>query len=350
MRRLGRALLWLVGVLGVVVLALLAPVAWVELACRGEPVASDYTPLLPPENRRVESRTLLTYPEWHIVHAYDDYARVIATGDPHDFGFFRAVRTYWSSLCALTEQAAAHGGVDGETRQMVYVIGVSFTAELTLKAAYEETLGRLFVALRGPERAPLDDLSARQAADYAAFLQQVPWYKWDFRRDIAELEAAKTNSLRDRERRFALGTEYAAKAGYAGVIASAVASVGADELTLRMIVTGAAPEELEATEGITLIAERPEGIEIETPRYRKLTNLLIDMAGQGVETVEIAGNDDIMLTVLSDQPTMEGSLFSFPRQGYGDWRHLLLVKVPELMPTLRRLAEGTARVEHVHDY
>ena len=42
--------------------------------------------LLDAEWQRAESRTLTTYPEWHIVHAYDDYARVITDGDPHEFG------------------------------------------------------------------------------------------------------------------------------------------------------------------------------------------------------------------------------------------------------------------------
>ena len=39
--------------------------------------ADTYTPIVPEADRRPESRTLLTYPEWHIVHAYDDYAAVI---------------------------------------------------------------------------------------------------------------------------------------------------------------------------------------------------------------------------------------------------------------------------------
>ena len=104
----------------------------------------------------------------------------------------------------------------------IYTIGVSFTAELLVKALYEETVGRVEALLRGAERAELDDVSARQAADYAKFLQQTPWYKWDFRSDAAELRVASTGSMRDREREFALGLEYGAKAAYAGVIASAV--------------------------------------------------------------------------------------------------------------------------------
>tara|TARA_R110002049_G_scaffold307712_2_gene509063 strand:+ start:37581 stop:38633 length:1053 start_codon:yes stop_codon:yes gene_type:complete len=350
MRRMGQWLLRLGLVLGLCIMALLAPVAWVEITCRGEVVANGYVALLPPDHRRAEARTLLTYPEWHIVHAYDDYAQVIQSGHPHDFGYLRAIRSYWSSLCALSEQAGAHGGVDTATKQLVYVIGTSFTAELALKAAYEETLGRLFTLLRGPQHSPLDDLSADQAAAYAKFLQQVPWYKWDFDADRTALAAARSGALRDHERNLALGAEYAAKSAYAGIIASAVAATGADELTLRMIVTGASTDTLAAMPDVSVIANRSEGIEIETPRYRALTHLLVQMAGQGVNAVEIAGNDDILLTVISDSPTMKNAIFSFPRQGYGDTRHLLLVKVADLMPTLRAIADGPAQLEHVHDY
>lgn len=350
MRWLIKWVLRLVLIIGLTIVALLLPVAWVEVACRGDGVDDTYASLLPPEHHRAEARTLLTYPEWHIVHAYDDYAKVISTGDPHDFGYFRAIRTYWSSLCALKKQAESHGGVDGKTKQLVYVIGVSFTAELALKAVYEETVGRVFTMLRGPDHAPLDDLSARQAADYATFLQQVPWYKWDFDGDVAALDAAATDALRDRERRVALGAEYGAKSAYAGVIATAVAATGTDELTLRMIVTGPDLGVLNNMDGLTVIGQTDKGTEIETIRYRALTRLLADMAGRGVDVVEMAGNDDIMLTVISDQATMEGAIFSFARQGYGDYRHLLMVKLPDLMDLLRAIAAGPVKLEHVHDY
>lgn len=342
-RILGRLLLLAV----VAVLALLAPAAYVEVMCRPEGAPESYSALTPEEHHRAEARTLLTYPEWHIVYAYDDYARVIATGDPHDYAFFRSIRQYWSALCTLSRRSGPMGGVDRETKQLVYVIGISFTAELAMKALYEETAGRLFAALRGPAHSPLDDLSARQAADYAAFLRQTPWYRWDFEADVRALESARTDALRDRERRFALGAEFSAKATYARLIAQAVAATGFDELTLRMVVTGFDPQALAGFQGIRVIGPVGRGIEIETPRYRELTRLLEKLAAAGADFVEIAGNDDILFTVTSPEATLPGALASLPRQGYGDTRHLVLVKVPALADRLRSMPAG---VEHIHDY
>lgn len=125
-------------------LSLSAPVIYVETMCRGNATPEPYRALIAPAHQRPETRTLMTYPEWYIVHAYEDYAEVLRTGDPHDYAYLRGIGGFWSSLCALNEESSAYGEVDGATKQMVYVIGVSFTAELALKAAYEETLGRVF--------------------------------------------------------------------------------------------------------------------------------------------------------------------------------------------------------------
>lgn len=348
MSTLLRWLGWLLLTLLLVVVALLSPVAYVELACRGMPVADRYEPILPPEHRRPESAALLTYPEWHIVHAYEDYAEVIRTGDPQDFGYLSSIRGFWSSFCSLSRTAEAHGGADRDYQTMVDVIGVSFTAELLLKAAYEETLGRVATWVRGGGRSPLDDLSARQAADYATFLRQVPWYRWDFRGAAAELDRSGTEAFRDRERGLALGLEYRAKAAYARAIAAAVAAAGADELSLRSIVADLSVGELGQVEGVTVIAERRQGIEIETARYAAFTEIARRLAAEGADFVEIAGNDDILVTTLAPAPTGHPTvLAALHRQGNPGVRELRLVKVTDLAELLR---EEGAGVEHVHDY
>lgn len=348
MRRLATAIRYLLlGVLALVI-GLASPVVYVETMCRGDATPAPSAPLA--EETRPEIRTLLTYPEWHIVHAYDDYAEVIRTGDPHAFGFLRAIGGYWGSLCTLTRQSAELGTIDGATRQLVHVIGVSFTLEMLMKAAYEETLGRAVAWARGPERSALDDLSAQQAAAYAVFLQQVPWYRYDFRADARALARASQGGLRDTERALALGLEHRARAAYAGLIGRAVAATGQDDLTLQMVVAGLPAARLQSTQGVTLLRETGGGIEVETPRYRALTLILADWARAGAEFLDIAGNDQIMFTALSDRPQAGGALLSMARQGHGDWRHLFLVRVKDLADRLRGLEAEGLRLEHVHDY
>ena len=269
LKRFGIVLLLLVG-------GLLAPVGYVELACRPGAETSSYAALLPSEHHRPEGRTLLTYPEWHIVHAYDDYAEVIRDGDPHDYQYLSSIAGFWTSLCSLSQASGPHGGFPSEFKQTVYTIGVSFTAELLAKGLYEETVGRIATWIRGDTRAPLDDLSAEQATQYSRFLRQVPWYRWDFESDSIALRDATSSVFRDRERRFALGLEYAAKARYAKVIAAAVATLEPDALRLRMVVSGLSEQDIESYEGVEFIAQHEQGIEIETPRYRALTIAIAD--------------------------------------------------------------------------
>lgn len=342
-KRLGGLVLLLVAIL-------LVPIGYVELACRPSAAKVAYQPILPPEHHRPEGRTVLTYPEWHIVHAYDDYAKVIRDGDPHDYRYLSSIAGFWRSLCSLSQASGPYGGFPTEFKSTVYTIGVSFSFELLAKALYEETLGRAATWIRGRDPSPLDDLSAQQATRYSEFLQQVPWYRWDFASDAAALSAAASGTFRDRERRFALGLEYGAKARYATLIAAAVATAAPDALRLRMIVRGLDATSLSAFESVQVIAERDQGFEIETPRYRALTGLLCEMAQAGGDFVEIAGNDDILITVTSDDTQLDGALYSFARQGYSDTRHLILLPVSDLGGTLRGLDKRNLRLEHIHDY
>ena len=167
-------------------------------------------------------------------------------------------------------------------------------------------------------------------------------------RNIKILENEATDNLRDRERLFALRNEAFAKLQYAGVIARAVEGIGADELRMRSVVTGLDDGALAGIIGVDVIGPVEEGFEIETDRYRQFTNLAERIASDGGNFVEIAGNDDILFTALSDQATHPEALFSFARQGYGDHRHLFVVPVNSLAERLRSM--GDLRLEHIHDY
>lgn len=351
MRFLWRWTKRLIFLLIILVIGLLAPVGYNEIACRGEPMDEVFTPQIASDEHRDESATYLTYPEWHIVFAYDDYAKVLEDGHPHDFGYFRSIAGFWSALCNLTETADNHGGAP-ETKNMVYVIGVSFTAELLVKAAYEETIGRFFTWVGG--RSESDKASAQMARDYAEFLHQIPWYKYDFESDIAELKAIGPQTLRDRERQIALGLEFGTKTQYAKTIAKAVEASGQAKLTIRTIVTDLTVEELRAIDGVTVIRATPEGTEIDTPRYAAFTDILRQIAAKGGRITEIAGNDEIMLTITGfDRPDILADLpvlATLQRQGYDDLRWLVNVQLTDLNTVIRALEGTDATLEHIFDY
>ena len=355
-RKLRRLLKWSLVSLLLATLLLLIPVVYVELGCRGQTAAGTYKPLLTdPAFQRREANTYLTYPEWHIVFAYDGLAQALKTGDEHAFDYLHSISSFWSSTCALTRVASQHGGADWDTRSMIHTIGVSFTAEMLVKAAYEETLGRATAWLRGPRKTPQDAVIAAVAADYAAFLRQTPWYQYPFKPKVQELWAAPVEqSVRGWERRLGIGLEFQAKRVYAKVIARAAAAAPA-QLVIRSIVSGVDATALGRMPGVKVIGRRGEGVEIETPRYDLFTRILADVARQGGTIREIAGNDEIMvsLTVRDFAPAavQHGTvILRMKRDGFPGERLLVNVKMAELAAFLRAYPLGEPGLEHVFDY
>ena len=111
---------------------------------------------------------------------------------------------------------------------MIYVIGISYSAEYAIKGLYENTVGRVFEWIRGEQRTPQDDYARAVLQDYAAFLYTVPWFKYPFREKLDGLMAITTPTrsiARTWERGFALGAEYFVKIGYASLIQKALDAV-----------------------------------------------------------------------------------------------------------------------------
>lgn len=355
-RLLGKLLKWIVTVLVLVIIGLAAPIGYVEFACRAPVTNSAYTPLITdPAWQRREANTYLTYPEWHIVYAYDGLAEVLKTSDEYDFDYGASVWRFWESTCALTRVADSHGGADGPTRTMIYTIGASFTLEMALKAAYEETVGRVFAAVRGPVKTPQDAAAATMAADYAAFLRQTPWYKYDFEKAVGTLWAVPmTDPWRGWERRLALGGEWKAKTLYAQAIAAGVAATAPATLTIRSVVTGIEPARLSDIGDVMVISESTDGIVIETPRYARFTEILVEIAKADGEIREIAGNDDIMLTMTlapgQDYIGPGEVIARLPRDGFASERVLIDTKVSDLARLIASQPPGDPGLEHVFDY
>lgn len=352
-----RLIKWLIIIVVLIVIAAASPIAYVEFACRGDVTPNDYKPLITdPQFQRQEANTYLTYPEWHIVYAYDGLAETLKKGDEYQFDYAHSIAGFWSSTCKLIKVADAHGGADSATRMTNYTIGASFDLEMGLKAAYEETLGRLFATLRGPQKTPQDEAALKMAEDYSAFLRQTPWYDYDFDKANEALWAAPiTDPVRGWERRLALGGEWKAKHFYAeGIIAAVAATTGDAKLTIRSVITGLDDVALKAIPNVTVISDGANGTVIETPRYDIFTHVLAEIAAKGGSVREIAGNDDIMVSVTIPANASYGGpgevITEMDRDGFETRRLLLNLKVSELAPLFKVMPIGDPGVEHVFDY
>jgi hypothetical protein len=337
----------------------LVPVGYIEGTCRtplpGFDAAAPYRPILPAAHSRPEARTFLTYPEWHIVYEADSFARHLAAGrPPSSFDYRTQIASFWSSYCQLNRVTRGSAAA-GDAKVMIYTIGISYTVELVVKAAYERTIGKLAEWLGGWTSND-DRYAAGVQASYGHFMHETPWYRFPFGRAFGDLWSVRdpNSHLRHWERRVALSAEYGAKALYARAIDKASgATLGRDQLTLRFVARGT-PADIRAVDPrLKPVAVLPDGLTVvEAPRYQQFNDLLAKLAATKIAIVEIAGNDDIFATLLlpAGAHVPGTALLRMPPGLTGLSRAGVAVKVPALLDMMRRTQAVGGTVEHVYDY
>jgi hypothetical protein len=345
---------------GILLALALAPIVTIETTCRSPIEGLDtggFKPLLNDAAwKRPEARTWLTYPEWHIVYSAESFGRFLRRNPPSGYHYLRDVRGFWSGYCAMNQ--AASGQVSVGDRVMLYTIGLSFSAELMIKAAYENTLGRLSEWLGGWHSA--DDRYATHVQQrYGTFLHEIPWYEFPFGKAFSGLWSTTEphEKFRHWERRLALSSEYGVKTGYAKLIGWASgASLGRDERTLRFVARTDAKTLARVDPRLKPVGALGRGeLIVEAPRYAQFTDLLVKLSKSPVQIEEISGNDDIMVSLLlppgDEVPGPGAHLLTIPIDEPNGWRRVVLsVKVPELLGILRTTGLYGGRVEHVYDY
>ncbi|HEY0012727.1 MAG TPA: hypothetical protein VGB79_07720 [Allosphingosinicella sp.] len=352
----------LLGALALAGTAIAAPIVYIETSCSdplpGLQATAPYRPLMAgAEGRREEARTFLTYPEWYIVYSAESLGRFLETRPPSAYSYVADVRGFWRGYCAAN-RAAAGSQAGSDAKVMIYTIGISYSAEMLLKGLYENTWGRAFEWIGGHESGN-DRYTARVQQRYGAFMHETPWYRFGFGDALAGLWATPVSgdAVRHWERRFVYTAEYGFKSLYAAVLGWASgAALGRDEPTLRFVVR-AEPEAIAAVDRrLRPVGRLPGGLTVvEAPRYAQFTDLLQRLAATDAALVEIAGNDDIFVTLRApaDRPVPPGTvqLFAQPLDDRAGWQRLgLAVKVDRLLPLLRALRTSGAEFEHVYDY
>ena len=346
--------------LGSVALAtILVPIVYIETSCSAEdanPRGARYRSPLAAADHRPEVRSWLTYPEWHIVYSADSFGRHLASGKPpSSYSYGSDVLSFWRSTCAVNRVSAGREGAS-DTKVMLYTIGISFTVEMAVKALWENSIGRVFEWASGYQSAD-DKLAARVQQAYGQFMHQTPWYKFPFGQAFSKLwETSEDKEVsRHWERRLALSMEYGVKSGYAALIDKASgAALGRDELTLRFITPAPAATIAALDPRLKPVGTTQNGQTIvEAPRYAEFTTLLRNLAEARIAVSDIAGNDDIFLTVLA--PTNARlpapALFAMPLGDRPGWQRVgMEVKVSRLTAIMPAIEAAGGKIEHVHDY
>jgi hypothetical protein len=241
---------------------------------------------------------------------------------------------------------------------MIVIIGSSFAVENALKGVYENTIGRVVEFVAGHDT-PEDAFAARTAAEYGRFMHKTPWYEFPFASKLrglwTETGATGPHLLRKWERRLALSTEYAIKAGYGWLIKIATKSAYGDEILLTYVRADHVPEsfdELPAAH-VTDLDDGSWILSIE--RYEAFTPAVVKLTAEGVRFADIAGNTRILVTALTRGPVAlpEGARTLFARPLAADpgrQRTALDVPVVSLGEVIAALKKSDATLEHIFDF
>ncbi len=325
------------GALALFLLILAAPILWIEVACTTarEPGTLTRAPLVnEPGYARRESDSYLSFPEWHIVYAYEDLAGVLRRGDESDFAYGRQIVAFWTNLCGLTRVVTARGPVGTDTKDHA----LHDRVELHRRARHQGRLrehgrARLRAAPRAHARPRRTSSPRATCRPTRSSCGRHPGTSIRLAGACSRSGGARRCGATGSPARSSAGScsplEYGTKAVYGALIGYASgAALGAADLEIQTVVVGLEPGDAAREPKMRIVRELGGGRTlIRTPRYQAYTDLLVRLARRGRDVAEIAGNHRILVTVLAPQdplPPVPGvtELFEAPIQSRPDRRRL----------------------------
>lgn len=330
--------------------------ALVAASAAKEPVAT------PPEHRRGTEQTFLTFPEWFLVYSPAEYAVYVRAHDPDDFPFWGHVGQFWKSYAAVTRASIHTYPFNFGYHVMIVVIGVSTTVEYALRSVYETLIGRLSALTRRGGMTAEDRFAAEVAQDYVDFIRVRPWYEYDFAGKLAQLwretKLWGQDPLRKWERKYALTTEYGAKAAYGWLIKKATRASYEEPLSVTAVLVDRLPDLPQPKVPELKVLERyPDGATLLlVPRYEAFKTYAVALAQGGAQFREIAGNRTVILVSALVPATWRPEtgdrvLFTQPILTRPEEKRVaLIVPVSALAPLVARMSTSGVTLEHIYDY
>jgi hypothetical protein len=307
---------------------------------------------------RAEDSTYLGFPEWFIVWSYTEKADFQQNHMPSGFPYFRSISQYWSGYCCVNELTHGKYPFDFGEHQMLVVIGSSFSVEYLIRASYENTIGRLAEWTSSGEPVEEDVYSNRVAREYADFVHIRPFYEFSFWKRFrglwSENKVWGRHPVRKLERRFFLSLDYSIESFYCWVIEKAThASYGIESADTYAWIENTSEKIFTENPRIRKVKDAGAGAYIVIiPRYQEFTTVAEWLAERDVHFVEIAGNDEILVSAIAPVGWAEGSsAFSTPLATAPEWKRVAIsTPVSQLHEVLNGLKRSGTRIEHVYDY
>ncbi len=311
---------------------------------------------------RPEEDGFLNYPEWYIVWSYQEKADFQRDHLPSRFPYFGSIMQYWSGYCCSYGLVRGRYPFNAGDHLMLIVIGSSFSFEYAVRGAYEKTIGRLTEWMSSGQPVEEDIYAYRVAKDYADFVHIRPFYEFSFWTRLTALWRQTTlwgpHPVRKWERKAFLSLDYGIESFYTWIIEKATHSVyGVEGSDTYAWVDHAPRDTLAVNPKVKLVqATGPQSFIVVIPRYQEFTEIVSELSRRDVHFVEIAGNENVLLTALVPRPwtydLSDGEfLFSSDVLTEPELKRIaVLSPVRSLHGVVHNLASRGLKLEHIYDY
>lgn len=309
---------------------------------------------------RDEEQTVLTVPEWYLVFNPKEYADYLEKGNnPSDFPFYASIDEYWKLYDRSIKLVSDAYPENKEYKTMLKVIGISVTLEYTAKILYENTIGRVFSWFASDTISDEEKTIIAAQRAYSDFIYHTAWYEFKFLPWVQKVwntsDTTKSSFLRKIERKLFFTFEFAFKAAYAQLIEWAAKSSYETPVTNIYLLTDT-NENFQPTGDIKILKEQKNKKLLSIPRWGAFTTNLLKLSQKDIEILEIGGNDEIVVSILSNES--QNNNFDNTKLLYKSnvvtnkkiKRLVYLVPVKQLLTFLKQAKTRKTEVEHIFDY
>ena len=311
---------------------------------------------------RNEEQTYLTFPEWYIVYSAEEYATSLVKNPPSKFSYFRSVGQYWKSYCGVYSITRYNYPFNFGYHVVLFVIGGSYSIENITKGIYENTIGRITELISTNSPTQEDIYAQKVASEYGKFIHTIPWYEFPFKDKLkglwSETDLFGPNFVRKWERKIILSLEYGFKSVYGWIIKGGTKTAYAPEdLEIYAIVKNLSDNILAQNPRVRLVTRIDSEFSIILlPRYEEFTQIVPTLTRQGVQFVEIAGNDEILISAIAPRDwefksSDANTLFSMKVLVETNFERVAIgVPIKNLHSVLSSLDSEGKKLEHIYDY
>jgi len=246
-------------------------------------------------------------PSGNIVWSYEERAQYLPKNLPSGFPYFASIGQYWKSYCFICGLTQSRHQFNFGDHLSSMVLGGSFALEYSIRGAYEQTIGRLSDGLVSHELVEEDAYAARVAREYADFVYIRPFTNFILATRLRSFgkkhRCGGKHPIRKWERKFILSVDFGIEAVYAhAMLFASHVTYGAESDETYTWVENV-PETCsaifrESSGSRKSAGDQPAIVRCHHSRYQEFTDLAVKLAERDVHFLQVAGNDEIMVTVV----------------------------------------------------